>query len=139
MHLGDIVDPFEYPPDSGTHISAGMDWLNKARASDTSKVRVAKLEALSAEVTNKQERRQEEYKKKFLALVKVEEDKIDIFEKVLSGIRERIGTANAANAAEAQRDRDSRRRVQEAMAGVIILGRKAEYDNAPQGGLIKKP
>ena len=99
LYLGDIVDPHEYPnPDACK--SASMKWLNKARESNSAKNRVKDLEELFAAAATKQARRDEEYIKKYLTLVRVEDDKIDIFENVLIGIRDRIGGISGTTSAD---------------------------------------
>ena len=88
-NLGDIVDPYTYP-NANECESAYRQWLNRARASEIAKKRVEELEAQVAEAADKQRRRDLDYEKKLLALVKVEEDKLDMFDDILIRVRARI-------------------------------------------------
>ena len=89
-HLGDIVDPYA---EDGEHLSESQKWLDRARLSPVTKARVAKLEGDIAETARKQTRRDNDYLKKSKALIKTEEDKIDLYEDILIGVRERIGNS----------------------------------------------
>lgn len=89
-YLGDVVNPYEYPNADACRTESDQ-WLAKAKAQDVAKKRVEDLEVLLAKAVNNEERRIADYGKKYKALVKVEEDKIDMYEDVLIRVRQRIG------------------------------------------------
>ncbi|MCL2004946.1 MAG: hypothetical protein FWG73_02170 [Planctomycetaceae bacterium] len=92
FHLGDLVDPYTTLVE---HRSEAMRLLNRARLSDVTKQRVEELETLLAEAAGKQMRREANFARRLEALIKVEEDKIDLFEDVLISLRQRIANSSS--------------------------------------------
>ena len=86
-YLGDIVDPLE---DAGTRTSRINKLLAEAEASDLAKKRVEDLNDKLALEVRLAGRRTENKDERVKALRKVEDDKIDLFDTVLLGVRQRI-------------------------------------------------
>ena len=91
MYLGDIVDPFT---DAATLKSDVNRWLAAAEESPITKARVAQLREQNAAEAALAERRALLKDAKVQALLKVEKDKIDMFDTVLMGVRERISSGS---------------------------------------------
>ena len=87
IYLGDIVDPYTSPNE---HRSEAMNWLSRARMSDVTKQRVEEVEKLLADAASKESRRRQTYANRLDTLIRVEEEKIDMYVEVLIGVRERI-------------------------------------------------
>jgi len=93
MHLGDFVRPSL--EDAQTRRSEYETWLDNARKSDPAMGRrVAELEAMRAgeERETRVNDREEEKVRKLRALVKVENDKLDMYDDVLIRVRDRISS-----------------------------------------------
>ena len=91
MYLGDIVDPFT---DDATRRSEINRLLAAAEASPIAKAHVAKLREQNAIEASLADRRALIRDQKVQALWKVETDKIDMFDTVLMGVRERISSGS---------------------------------------------
>ena len=92
-YLGDIVYPYE-SEDGNDVLYRSEELLRQAEEKPDMKKRVENLkERLAIEETRKA-RRDSEKEKKIAALVKVENDKIDMFDTVLLSVRERISSGN---------------------------------------------
>ena len=90
-HLGDIVDPYA---EEGEHLSESRKWLEEARQKDVARERVKDLENHFAESARLEGRRAQQYDRKLNALIKVEEDKIDMYTDILLRVRERIASGS---------------------------------------------
>jgi len=86
-YLGDIVDPFS---DAATLLSEANRLMAEAEKSDVTKDRVRLLREQLAIEARLESRRAASMQQKITALYKVENDKIDMFNIVLMGVRERI-------------------------------------------------
>ncbi|MCL2710159.1 MAG: hypothetical protein FWE95_04695 [Planctomycetaceae bacterium] len=88
-NLGDIVDPYS---DSATILSEANRWMAEAEKSDVSKERVRQLREQLAVEARLQPRRAADMQNKITALYKVENEKMEMFNIVLMGVRERISS-----------------------------------------------
>ena len=89
-HLGDIVEPEISQSQRNSEI---QELLAKARANDITRDRVIQLEEQAAVHSRSEnvQRRAQKYKEKIDALIKLEEDKIDMYLAILIRVRENIG------------------------------------------------
>ena len=91
-YLGDLVDPHTTNAERGSEVKR---WLEKAKATAVAKGRVEQLEVLFMEAVKKQDRRNKDFEKKLMALTRVEDEKIDMYEEVLIRVRQRIGNSSS--------------------------------------------
>ena len=87
--LGDVVDPFT---DQADNIAESTKLLSELRQHEAVKERVEKLTAQLAREETVAARRLDNMTRKIEALIKVENDKIDLFNEVLTRVRERISS-----------------------------------------------
>ena len=92
--LGEIVDPFTDPAE---HRYASEEWLRRAALSDITRNRVEALNAQLAREETIAARRFANMTRKVEALVRVENDKIDMFDEVLIRVRERISSGTGSS------------------------------------------
>jgi len=88
-YLGDIVDPFT---DEATRLSEANQLMAEAEKSDVTKDRVRLVREQLAREARLLPRREADRMTKVNALWKVENDKIDMFDVVLLGVRDRISS-----------------------------------------------
>ena len=92
--LGEIVDPFTDPAE---HRYSSDEWLRRAALSDITRNRVEQLNAQLAREEAIAARRFASMTRKIEALVRVENDKIDMFDEVLISVRERISSGSGTS------------------------------------------
>ena len=92
--LGDIVDPFTDPAE---HRYNSEEWLRRAALSDITRNRVEALNAQLAREEAIAARRFANMTRKIETLIRVENDKIDMFDEVLIGVRDRIASGTGTS------------------------------------------
>ena len=96
-YLGEFLDI-----DKGEAEHDSQEWLTKANRSDLAKTRVAALGSYFLRESNEEEKRTTAMKKKVDALMKVEEEKMELIEEVLERVLGEIGSSKSGSSSSSR-------------------------------------